>query len=99
MNQIIKFAPHQFQGIAGRSNVEHRMKKQTSNTEHLSPISVSSSLPLQHPVRLADSIFILPLGSYVCFVSFSQIQCSMFDVPFSCLPGYSKLAMKAIPIE
>jgi len=25
INQIIKFASHQFQGIAGRSNVQHRM--------------------------------------------------------------------------
>ena len=27
------------------SNVQHRMKKQTSNTEYLTPISVSSFLP------------------------------------------------------
>jgi hypothetical protein len=35
MNQIIKFASHQFQGIAGRSNVQHRMKKQTGKLEGL----------------------------------------------------------------
>jgi FPC/CPF motif-containing protein YcgG len=27
MNQMVKLASHRFQGIAGRSNIERRMKK------------------------------------------------------------------------
>jgi len=33
MNQIIKFASHQFQGIAGRSNVQHRILQRRTSYE------------------------------------------------------------------
>jgi hypothetical protein len=33
MNQIIKFSSHQFQGIAGRSNVQHRILNEKKDEE------------------------------------------------------------------
>jgi len=41
MNQIIKFSSHQFQGIAGRSNIEHRIM----NSVDLKKILSKPTLP------------------------------------------------------
>jgi hypothetical protein len=59
MNQMVKFASHRFQGIAGRSNIERRtsnnvfclFKKRLSNTRRkrlrLRPVSLREAYGLE----------------------------------------------------